>query len=306
MKAKFFLALLLLIGSFLPLSANAASNLVSRPKRELLRRFKIEDISAANKELAEQLEIWSQISDLYNSDLHLSRERKLELSQEVRETIMECYLDGASLQSEALREKGIIEGLKQTFLDKRDQRIEINNAGNFIASGTLNTIGSVLGFSDKTPSFSGNLNQMLSGVVSTGMSSYALKQQSGGKYKSHAMPTVLAELFGRPVDARTTYPESIWRFLNGKSMEEPEKTRLQVLEERWIARGALEPHGSRREALKLDIVCGLQMTRKVVRIQDLDDQISMIEDVAAMTSRMHHHLRDLLSMVDTDVIFAHP
>jgi hypothetical protein len=296
-----WIALFVLV-NLTPYAGLAASNLVDRPKRELLPIVGIDDLSASNKELAEQLEIWSMLTELYDKQKQLSKERITVLRQKIRETIFESYFDAVSVQAEAEREQGNLEALRETLTARRDRNVELNNAGNFIASGTLNTVGSILGFSSSIPPFPGNVNQMLSGVVSTGMSTYALRQSNGGKTRGEGNPTVLAELFGRPTDERTSYPESVWRFFHGAALEHPEKTRVQILEERWIARQHLERHGSRREALKLDLVSGAAQSRKFMTLDDLTDQINMISDISAMASLMTHHLRDLLRMVDSDVI----
>lgn len=278
-----------------------ASNLVERPRRDLLPQASITDLSPATRELAEQLEIWTMLVELYDKKNPASFERKVLLRQKIRETLLESHFDAESVQAEAQREATNLSALRQSLSSKRDRSVEVNNGVNFIASGTLNTVGSVLGFSAKTPPFSGNLLQMLSGVVSTGMSTYALKQNNGGKTVGTGHSTVVAELFGRPSDERSSYPESVWRFFHGNSMEEPGKTRIQLLEERWISRHELEPHGSSKEQLKLDFVCGIRFAKKQISIEDLTDEINIIADISAMASLMSHHLRDLLRMIDSDV-----
>lgn len=300
------LATLFLTASFAPSTCWAKSNLVDRPKRDLLHVSGIDRLAPGNQELAEQLEIWPMLLELYDKDKPPNRERKVVLLHKIRETILESYFDAMSIQAEAEREQENLEALREVLTAKRDRAIELNNAGNFIGSGTLNTIGSVLGFSGTTPPLSGNLNQMLSGVVSAGMSSYALKQSAGGKTTGEGKPTIVAELFGRPTDERTTYPESVWRFFHSKSIERPDMTRAQVMEERWIERRRLEKHGSPRESLKIDLVSGVAVLKKCMTLDDLTDQIYMISDVAGLASLMTHHLRDLLRMIDSDVIELDP
>src|SRR5262249_33111565 len=146
--------------------------------------------------------LWPLLVELYDKRNELSKERRTELRQKIRETILESYFDAASVQGEANRELGSLGALRETLQTRRDRSIELNNAGNFISSGTLNTVGAVLGFSSTAAPFPGNFNQMLSGVVNAGMSSYALKQGSGGKTLGEGKPTVIAELFGRPTDER--------------------------------------------------------------------------------------------------------
>lgn len=282
----------------LPPETENKSNLVPRPKRELFTPMPLESLDESTRELAEQLEIMPLLQDLYKNKSN-SEQRRMILRQKIQETILESYLDSQSVKAEADREQIRLSLQRETLLARRDRNIELNNAGNFIMSGTLNTIGSILGFPKSANPVSGNLNQMLSGVVSTSMSMYALKQNAGGKSNGHGSPTLLAELFGRPTDFRTSYPESVWRFLHGKSVDQPSKSRLQVLEESWIERHLLEPHGSAHEKTKIDAACGkpgLRMT-----INDLSDQINMIGEVEAVAELMDHHLRDLLRMIDSDL-----
>ncbi len=279
------------------------SNLVERARQELLpTETGIEKLSEPDKELAEQLEIWPMLLELYDRENPPGLQRRDELRLKIDETILESYFDAASVQAEVLRELSLLQVIRQNVISRRDRGVDINNAANFIASGTLNTVGSVLGFSANTPPFPGNLGQMLSGVVSTGMSSYALKQAAGGTARSSGYPTVIAELFGRPVDKRTRYPESVWRFLHGRSVDQPDRSRAQELETLWIRRRQLEPHGSPREKEKLDLVCGVFLAKKAMTLSDLDDQISMISDISGMIARMTLHLRDLLRTIDSDLV----
>lgn len=283
-------------------NAAPVSNLVERPKRPLFVALKVEQLAEPTRELAEALDILPLLREVNDPGGSVSPERKAEIRQKILETVLESYFDVASIQGEAEKEKGDLEALRQNLIDKRDRSIEINNAVNFIASGTLNTVGSVLGFAKNALPFPGNFNQMLSGVVSAGMSTYSLKQAAGGKTKAPGSPTVVAELFGRPVDRRTRYPESVWRFLHSYSYDHPDRTRVAQLEDYWIKRKWLEPHGSKNEQTKLDLVCGVESARKAMTIDDLTDQINIISDIAAVSSLMAHHLRDLLLMIDSDVL----
>lgn len=280
----------------------AQSQLAERPRRELFETIKLSELPADTLEVAEQLEILQQLRDLYDPKKELTHEERDDLRHKVLESILESYMDAQSVQAEADREVGYLEAFRDKMLDKRDRSVNLNNATNFIASGTLNTIGSILGFSADTPPFPGNLNQMLSGVVSAGMSTYSLKQQRGGKFRGVGKPNMLAELFGRPIDAQTTYPETVWRFFHGSVPETPSLNRAQFLEKLWIERSHLEPHGSRRESLKIDLVCGLMKPGTVLTIDDVSDQIAMINDVSTYTELMTHHLRDLLRLIDSDVV----
>ncbi len=300
--AYFLLAVSLSVSFFFNSnSCLAQSNLVERPKKELLPIIDLDQISKSDRELAEQIEVWHMFRELYDKKNVASPARKVELRRYIREAIIESYLDAASVQAEAERESSVLTALRQSVMGRRDKRVEINNAANFITAGTLNTVGSVLDFSTVVPPFKANICQLLSGSISTVMSAYAVKQSNGGKTKGQGEPTVIAELFGRPTTERTEYPESVWRFIHGNSLEQPGKSRIQVLEEKWIKKGFLEKHGSKREMLKLDFVSGVTGKTKSMTIDDLNDQIAMIADISEMTSRMTHHLRDLMRMDDSDI-----
>jgi hypothetical protein len=281
-------------------TVDAGSNLIERPKRELFTTLKIESLDDSTREMAEQLEILSMLKELYSTQRPTSQ-RNAWLREKIQETILQSYFDAASVQAEATREQSLLEFLRESLISRRDRSVEITNARNFIASGTLNTVGSALGFSSTAAPFPGNLNQLLSGMVSTSMSMYALKQNNGGKTTGLGAPTILAELFGRPTDMRTCYPESVWRFLHGTSMDHPPKTRVQVLEDSWVSRHFLEPHGTALETAKVDMVCGAVRAGKRMTINDLSDEINMISDISGVTELMTHHLRDLLRMIDSDV-----
>jgi len=292
--------LLCLFATVQPLCAQ--SQLVDRPRRELFPVIKMKNINPDTKDLAIQLEIWPLIEELYDTKIASSVERRALLRSKILETVLEAYFDAASIQAEADREQGALHALEEALAARRDKAIEYNNAVNFIASGTLNTIGSILGFSESTPPFPGNFNQMMSGVVSTGMSTYSLRQQGGPKTKGAGTSTIVAELYGRPVNEDTTYPESVWRFFHSKSMNGGGLTRAEVLENHWIARRHLEPHGSRREKQKIDIACGVMRGGKAyMTIDDLNDVDRMIFDVSTVAELMTQHLRDLLRLIDTDV-----
>jgi len=283
-------------------SAGVGSNLVQRPKRDLFVALSLDQLAAPTRELAEALDILPLLHEIRDNGANLSAERKEEIREKIVKTVLESYLDVASLQGEAEKERNNLEALRQNLIEKRDRAVETNNAVNFMTSGTLNTVGSILGFPKNANPLPGNLNQMFSGVVSTSMSMYSLKQSNGGKTKGGGNSTVVAELFGRPTDRRTTYPESVWRFLHSNSFDHPDRTRVEILEDYWISRKWLERHGSKHEQAKIDLVCGVESARNSMTIDDLSDQINIITDISSVSSLMSHHLRDLLRMTESDVL----
>ena len=276
------------------------SNLVSRPQRTLFVPLKLSELEPHTIEVAKQLEIWPYIQEVDSSLSTMSEERKTFIRHKIMDTVFEAFFDAASLEAEAEREKALLEALRRRLSERRDKGIDTNNAINFMTSGTLNTIGSVLGFTNNISPFPGNFAQMMSGVVSTGMSMYALKQDAGPRSTNPGRSTVVAALFGRPVDEHTDYPESVWRFFHGPSTEKPGMSRVEVLEANWIERDWLEKPGSKRDKMKIDFVCGVPIKEKIITLDDITDQINIIADISSSASLMGHHLRDLMRVVDTD------
>lgn len=260
------------------------------------------EVSDATKELAQSLEIWDMLVELLDKEKPPTTERKQFLRNEITETVLECYFDAAAVEAEAEREYVALDAIRQELMVQTDRRVGLNNAANFMISGTMNTVSAGLSLNESAPPFAENFLQLLSGAVSTSMSSYALRQARGSRIFGLDEPTVLSELFGRPTDARTAYPESVWRFLHLASVEDRSKTRVQRLEQLWIQRHHLEPHGSRTEQQKIDLVCGIKFDRKKMSIDDLTDNIAMISDVSEMAARMTHHLRDILYLIDADLV----
>ena len=282
----------------------AQSDLADRPKRPLLVAVTMENLSQDNRQLADDLELSPMLSELYDTQHLPNAERMKELRVKIRETIIECYLDASSVQAEARREQNNRYAILAALQSKVNRAINYNNAVNFITSGTLNMVGSSINFSPSVSPVPGSLTGLLSGAVSTVLSTYTLKQNSGGKISGQDQSNVLAELFGRPCNSKTAYPESVWRFLHERSPRAPTMTRAQLLEKEWIEKGYLQKHGSRRAQLKIDFVCGLPIEKKCMTIGDLNDEINMIGDIEALTGLMDHRLRDILAMIDTDVLEA--
>ena len=284
----------------------AQSDLATRPKRPLLAVVSMDKLSLATRELANDIEISPLLAELYDSERVLTPERVRDLRVKVRETITECYFDASSVQAEARREQVNLQAKLDAAQAKVNRAVNYNNAFNFLTAGSLNIVGASINFSPTVSPFPVTLMGLLSGAVSTTMSMYALKQVRGGKMHGQNQPNVLSELFGRPNDSKTTYPESVWRFLHEKSPRAATPmTRAQLLEQEWIDKGYLLKHGSRHAQAKLDFVCGVETEKKIATMSDLSDEINMLGDIEALAGLMHHHLRDLLALVDTDVLDEH-
>jgi hypothetical protein len=278
------------------------TDLAERPRRPLLVVVTKETM---NSELAEDLEITDMIRELYDMEHVPSPQRMRDLRVKIRETIIECYMDASSVEAEARREQNNLQAVVALAQAKIDRAVNYNNAINFLTTGTLSVISNSLELAPTTPLVVGNTPALVAGAVSTALSAYAMKQNAGPKIAGQNQSNMLAELFGRPIVAKTTYPESVWRFFHENSPRKPGYKRSQVLEKEWIDNGYLEKTGSRKAKQKLDFVCGMPTSKKCMTLGDLTNEIDMLGDVEALAGLMHHHLRDLLSLIDTDVLESH-
>lgn len=279
-----------------PLSPSTPTSLVNRPRRPLFGHRTVAKMNPYIREFAEQMGIMPMLQELADKQNPPGAFKAMALQNYIDDVILQTYFDAAAFMGEAEREQTRLESFRSRLVAARDKKVEINNAANFISSGTLNTVGSAISMPSRVDNVTSNINQLISGVVSTGLSSYALKQNHGGKTVGWSKPTVLAELFGRPTDMMTAYPESVWRFFHCSMPECSGMTRVQWLEQFWLDRKHIEPAGSRRLQRKLDIVSGVPSTLKDVTISDISDQIDMIADVEIVTSQMIQQLRNLLTI----------
>ncbi len=277
------------------------TDLADRPRRPLLAAVTMETM---NRELANDLEITAMLNELYDKEHVPTPERMRDLRVKIRETITECYMDATSVEAEARREQNNLQAVVALAQAKIDRGVNYNNAINFLTTGSLSVVANSLELSPSTSLVAGNTPSLVAGAVSTVLSMYAMKQNAGPKIAGQNQSNQLAELFGRPVIAKTTYPESVWRFFHENSPRMPGYKRAQVLEKEWIEKGYLEKTGSRKAKQKIDFVCGMATKKKCMTLGDLTDEINMLGDVEALAGLMHHHLRDLLSLVDTDVLEA--
>ncbi len=111
------------------LPASAQSRLVERPKRDLFVELRLSDLSVETLNLAEQLEILPALKELHDNQAPLIPQRKAYLRTKVLETILECYLDSASIQAEADREQGVLEAVQDRMTASRDRAVERSYRG---------------------------------------------------------------------------------------------------------------------------------------------------------------------------------
>jgi hypothetical protein len=97
--------------SSVPSAQALESHLVDRPRRPLFAALTLNTMPTGTREVAEILEVLPLLNELYDNDHRPAMERKIILRQKIQETILESYLDAASVLAECDREQVHLETL---------------------------------------------------------------------------------------------------------------------------------------------------------------------------------------------------
>jgi len=220
------------------------------------------------------------------------------LRQQLLLTVQADLLDIDGVLSEISNERNELGDLKASLQMRRDKTV-----GHLTTAALLT--GSGLGIAVNATQFTtlGNRTQNIgdgigigSGVASTLLSILAARKQSGPTAPVLETPNMLAPLLGGIPVLNTYYPPTVLRYLQTvPAGEDPARgTRLDQLKERWIKSGRLDGPGSSKEKDKLQAaaVSGERGTK--VSIDDLNNRIGMLGDVAGAVSLIKRDLGTLL------------
>lgn len=223
----------------------------------------------------------------------------VELKQEILENLMASFLELRVTIAKIDSEITGYDEVRAYLEDKRDRAVRLNNITNFISTGTLSTIGNAFQIPpSEVPETTGAIVNTLSGMVATGISTYALRLNGGEKHSSGIRPNMLAQIFGLNVDPEKHYPRSIWRFLNDPNPQSNEKTtRLAELTNRWITLKRIQAPNSKSGKDTLPLLCGTAPQKRTISIDVLDDRSAMLSDIKALISLMFQDLMEIIQAV---------
>lgn len=179
--------------------------------------------------------------------------------------------------------------------ERRDRAIRMNNITNFVTNGALSMIGSSMQIN--TP-FSvqnaGNEIGVVAGGLTTGISTYALKQARGGRRTAMAEPNMLTQVFDLPdPDAAIKYPDSVTIYLNDIPSGAEASRKVQLIQ-RWLALKRLAGIDSPEAKKRIELLAGTVPQIKAVTIDLLEDRTAMLADVKSCVSQMTRELLEIM------------
>jgi hypothetical protein len=218
----------------------------------------------------------------------------LSIHQEILENVVSSSLQVDATIAQIDNEIAQASELRGYLADKRDRTVNLLNLSSIATGGVLGVASSSLQLSQHLAK-AGNATGIVSGGVSSTLSSIGLKAQKGQDRRFGFPSNMLAELFNRPVEPTSEYPSAVWRFLTSVAPTDPDKiTRQQRLIRTWVEVRRIDPPNTPKGERKIQRVTSQPSDRYKLTIDDLEDRVAMLQDVRAKLSFMKRDLAVLL------------
>jgi hypothetical protein len=143
----------------------------------------------------------------------------------------------------------------------------------------------------------GNVMEVGAGALSTGISTYALKQSSGEKRTANVNPNMLARFFSLSTTKDRDIPVPIWNFLNEPMPEGKGLSRRDILIQRWVQIGRIPPPKSKEGQRRIALLCGTVAQPHQVSIDLLNDRVAMLDDLRAAIGQMSRQLLEIMRLM---------
>jgi len=220
------------------------------------------------------------------------------IKQEMTEILLTTFLETRDVVATVDDEMSRSAELKDLLESRRDRAIRLNNITNFTSGGALAMIGSGIQVGGGNAiSNAGNVMEVAAGALSTGISTYALKQSSGEKRSAGANPNMLARLFNLPTTRDKDIPAPIWNFLNEPIPGGNGQSRRDQLVERWVQLGRMPPPSSKAGQRRVALLAGAVAQNHAVTIDLLDNRIAMLNDLRAAVGAMSGELLQIMKLM---------
>jgi hypothetical protein len=262
-------------------------------------------LSPTAKEVSKDIGVNQYIVDLQdlkarssNPDAIKRDVQFLFVKQEMTEILLTTFLEtrdiGATIDDEMSRSTE----LKDVLEARRDRAIRLNNITNFTSGGALAMIGSGIQVGGGNAiNNAGNVMEVAAGALSTGISTYALKQSSGERRSAGASPNMLARLFNLPTTKENDIPTPIWNYLNEPIPGGKGVSRRDLLIERWVHLGRIPPPTSKAGQRRVALLSGAVVQTHEVTIDLLDNRVSMLNDLRAAVGSMSRELLEIMRVM---------
>ena len=218
----------------------------------------------------------------------------LSLRQEILEDVVSNSLQVDATIAKIDNEIAQASELRAYLADKRDGTVNLLNLASIGTGGVLGIVGSALQLSPGSAK-AGNATGIVSGAVTSTLSSFGLKAQKGEVRRFGFPSNMLAELFNRPVEANSTYPTAAWEFMTSVAPTDQDKiTRQQRLIRTWVEVKRIDAPDTQKGKTKIEHVTSRPSDGYKLTIDDLEDRVAMLQDVRAKLSLMKRDLGVLL------------
>ncbi len=220
------------------------------------------------------------------------------VKQEMTEILLTTFLETRDVVAEVDDAMTHSDELKNLLESHRDRAIRLNNITNFVSGGALAMIGSGLQIGTTNPyQNAGNIMEVGAGALSTGISTYALKQSSGEKRTANVNPNLLAPCFSLPTEKDKDIPVPILNFLNEPIPEGKGLSRREILIQHWVEIGRIPPPKSREGQRRIALLCGTVAQPHQVSIDLLNDRVAMLDDLRAAIGQMSRQLLEIMRLM---------
>lgn len=240
-----------------------------------------------------------ELSGRKQQDIEMRME-VLSLRQRLGDKIRHAMLEIMEVTAAIDRDIAESDRLQDYLTGRRTRSDRRTNFATFVSTGILKAVHAGLGFSENANTPIDVLRATASGLdIGIPSSNMLHRYQDRGRLSSQ--PNMLAMVFNRPVDARSSYNKTVWEYLNSVPPGSKDgKTRRQELIESWIKRRDLKPPSSLPGKKEDDLLAGTAAQGTPITIEVLESRASMLADLKAEIMRMYRVLVELDTLVLSD------
>ena len=104
---------------------------------------------------------------------------------------------------------------------------------------------------------------------------------------------MLAKLFDRPITTQNDFPPAVWNFLISHPADNQEKTRRELIVDRWVADSNIPAFTDRNSQDQIDTITSSKPQIKTLTLGVLSTRVSMLTQLASEIFKMNRLLDEL-------------
>jgi hypothetical protein len=234
----------------------------------------------------------AQLRKLSDSTAPADRWEILWLHQRISEQVMAASLQVDATIAQIDNEIARADEVRGYLSDRRDRTVSRDNLLSVIIGGAVGATSSGLQLSSNLTKPAAGVG-IAAGTMSASLALAGIHAQPGKTSQFEFPSNMLAEFFDRPTLPNSTYPVTIWVFLNEESPTGTEGlTRKQELIQTWVQVQRIDSLASKE---KIDHITSQPSEQMKLSIDDFEDRSAMLHDVRARISYLKRDLGALLA-----------